>query len=162
MSRQTCRAGECWSASILCAGISPLCPTHPCGCDILRGSEASPLHHPQSPPAKGLLSVWKPFLLHSSLSLVLVPSLFFCLCFFFFILLYPGTWGVSCLLGGLRSSASTQWVFYKSSSTCRCICDVSVGRKVSTSYSSAIVSSPLFYFLILHISVIKHSFSLSD
>ena len=48
--------------------------------------------------------------------------------------------GVSCLLGGLRSSASVQWVFCRSCSTCRCISDVFVGRKViSTSYSSAIL-----------------------
>ena len=108
VSRQASQAGECWSAWILCAGISLLCPLHPCGCALLRGSEASPLRHSQSPPAKGLSSVWKPFLLHSSLPLVRVPSLFFCLCFFFFLLPYPGTWGVSCLLGGLRSSASVQ------------------------------------------------------
>ena len=38
---------------------------------------------PPLPPAKGLPSVWKPFLLHSSLPLVQVPSLFFCLYFFF-------------------------------------------------------------------------------
>ena len=45
------------------------------------------------------------------------------------------------LLGGLTSSASVQWVFYRSSSTCRCISDVFVGRKViSASYSSAIFS----------------------
>ena len=30
VSRQASRAGECWSAPILCAGISPLCPPHPC------------------------------------------------------------------------------------------------------------------------------------
>ena len=48
---------------------------------------------PQSPPTEGLPSVWKPFLLHSSLSLVQVPSLFFCLCFSFFLLPYPGSWG---------------------------------------------------------------------
>ena len=107
LSRQASQPGECWSAPILCAGISPLCP-HPCCCALLRGSEASPLRHLQSPPAKGLPSVWKPFLLHSSLPLVQVPSLFFCLCFFFFLLPCPGTWGVSCLLGGLRSSASVQ------------------------------------------------------
>ena len=142
MSRQASRAGECWSAPLLCVGISPLCPPHPCGCALLLGSEASPLCHPQSLPEKGLPSVWKPFLLHSSLPLVQVPSLFFCLCCFFFLLCYPGTWGVSCLLGGLTSSASVQWVFYRSSSTCRCISDVSVGRKViSTSYFSAIFSS---------------------
>ena len=141
-SRQASRAGECWSTPILCAGISPHCPPHPCGCALLRGSEASPLCHPQSLTAKGLPSVWKPFLLHSSLPLVQVPSLFFCLYFFFFLLPYPSTWGFSCLLGGLTSSASVQWVFCRSSSTCRCISDVSVGRKViSASYSSAIFPS---------------------
>ena len=108
VSRQVSRAGECWSAPILCAGISPLCPPHPCCCALLHGSEASPLRHPQSLPAKGLPSVWKPFLLHSSLPLVQALSLFFCLCFFFFLLPYLGTWGVSCHLGGLRSSASVQ------------------------------------------------------
>ena len=108
VSRQASRAGECWSAPILCAGISPLCPPHPCCCAFLSGSEAPLLHHPPSPPVKGLPSVWKPFLLHSSLPEVQVPSLFFCLCFSFFLLPYPDTWGVSCLLGGLRSSASVQ------------------------------------------------------
>ena len=118
-------------------GISPLCPPHPCGCTLLRGSEAFPLCHPLSLPAKGLPSVWKASLLHGSLPLVQVLSLCFCPCFF--LLPYPGTWGVSRLLGGLRSSASVQWVFCRSSSTCRCISDVSVGRKViSVSYSSAI------------------------
>ena len=48
VSRQASRAGECWSAPILCAGVSPLCPSHPCGCALLRGSEAYPLRHPQS------------------------------------------------------------------------------------------------------------------
>ena len=108
VSRQASQAGECWLAPLLCAGISPLCPPHPCCCALLRDSEASPLCHPQSPPAKGLPSVWKPFLPHSSLPLVQVPSLFFCPCFFFFLLPYPGMGGVSCLLGGLRSSASVQ------------------------------------------------------
>ena len=143
MSRQASWAGEFWSALILYVGISPLCPPHPCGCALLHGSEASPLCHPESPPAKGLPSVWKPFLLHSSLPLVQVPSLFFCLCFFFFLLLYPDTWGVSCFLAGLTSSASVQWVFCRSSSTCRCISNVSVGMKViSTSYSSAVLPRP--------------------
>ena len=140
LNRQASRAGECCSALILCAGISPLCPPHPCGCALLRGSEASPLRHRQSPPVKGLPSVWKPFLLHSSLPLVQVPSLFFCLCFSFFLLPYPGTRGVSCLLGGLRSSASVQSVFCRSCSTCRCISDVFVCRKIiSMSYFSAIL-----------------------
>ena len=145
MSRQTSLAGECYSAPLR-AGISPLCPPHPCGCTFLRGSKASPLCHPQSSPTKGLPSVWKPFLLHSSLPLVQVPSLFFCLCYFFFLLAYPSTWGFSCLLGGLKSSASIQWVFCRSSSTCICISSVSVGRKViSGSYSSAILPRPQSY-----------------
>ena len=55
VSRQASRAGECCSAPILCAGVSPLCPPHPCCCALLRGSEAFPLRHPQSPPVKGLL-----------------------------------------------------------------------------------------------------------
>ena len=93
VSRQASRAGECWSAPILCVGISLLCPPHRCCCTLLRSSDASPLCHPQSPPMKGLPSVCKPFLLHSSLPLVQVPSLFFCLCSFFFLLPYPGTWG---------------------------------------------------------------------
>ena len=84
VSGQASWAGECWSAVILCAGISPLCPPHPCCCALLGGSEASPLRHPQPPPMKGLPSVWKPFLLHSSLPLVLVPSLFFVSVFSFF------------------------------------------------------------------------------
>ena len=142
-SRQASRVGECWSALILRAGICPLCPPHPCGCALLCGSEASPLCHPQSLPAKGLPSTWKSFLLHSSLPLVQMPSLFFCLCYFFFLLPYPSTGVVSCLLGGLTFSASIQLVFCRSSSTCRCISTVSVGRKViSASYSSAIFSPP--------------------
>ena len=148
VSRQASWAGEGWLAPILCVGISPLCPPHPCGYALLPGSEGFPLRHMQSPPTKGFPSVWKPFLLHSSLPLVQVPSLFFCLYFFIFLLPYPGTWGVSCLLGCLTSSASIQWVFCRSSSTCRCISDVSVGRKViSASYSSAIFSFPVIFYI---------------
>ena len=67
---------------------------------------------PPPPPTvsarEGAPSVWTPFLLHGSLPEGQVPSLFFCLCYFFFLLPYPATWGVSCLFGGLRSSASVQ------------------------------------------------------
>ena len=42
VSRQASQAGESWSAAILCAGISLLCPLHPCCCALLRSSEASP------------------------------------------------------------------------------------------------------------------------
>ena len=55
VSRQASRAGECCSAPSLRAGISPLCPLHPCGCALLRGSKAPHLRHPQSLPTKGLL-----------------------------------------------------------------------------------------------------------
>ena len=106
VSRQASQAGECWSAPILCVGISLLCLLHPCCCALLHGSEASLPPTPLSLPVKGLPSVWKLFLLPSSLPEVQVPSLFFCLCFFFFLLPYPGMWGFSCLLGSLRSSAS--------------------------------------------------------
>ena len=67
-----------------------------------------PLCHPPSPPVKGFLSVWKFSLIHSSLPEAQIPSLFFCLCFFFFLLPYSGTWGISCLLGRLSSSTSVQ------------------------------------------------------
>ena len=54
------------------------------------------------------------------------------------------------------SSASVQWVFCRSSSTCRCISDVSVGRKViSASDCSAILPRPPC------ISVFKINFSIS-
>ena len=59
---------------------------------------APKLPPPPSSPVKGLPIVWKLFLLHNSLPEVQVLSLFFCLCFFFFLLPYPGTWGISCLL----------------------------------------------------------------
>ncbi len=113
-------------------------------------SSAFPLRHLQSRLAKGLPSVLKLFLLHSFLPLVQVPPLSFCLSFFFFLLPYPGTWGVSCLLGGLRSSASVQYVFCRSCSTCRCISGVSVeGKVISTSYSSTIFpGKPLFLLLL--------------
>ena len=82
VSRQASPAGECWSAQILCVGISPLCPLYPCCCALLRGSEASHLP-PLVSASEGATSVWKLFLLHSSLPVVQVPSLFFCLWFFF-------------------------------------------------------------------------------
>ena len=46
VSRQASQAGECWSALIVLAGISPLCPLQPCCCALLCGSEASPLPIP--------------------------------------------------------------------------------------------------------------------
>ena len=123
----------------LCGNISTL-PSVPLLLHSPPWLRSSPNCHPPSLPAKGLPSVWKLFLLHSSLPEVQVPSLFFCLCFFFFLLPYPVTWGVCCLLGSLRSSASVQYVFCRSCSTCRCISDIYVGSMViSTSYSSAIL-----------------------
>ena len=108
VSSQASWAGECWLAPIFLAGISLLCPLHPCCCSFLHGSEGSPLCNPQSPSMKGLPSVWKHFLLHSSLPLVQVPSLFFFSVFSFFCYPTQVLEGVSCLLGGLRPSASVQ------------------------------------------------------
>ena len=107
VSRQASRAGECWSAPILCRNLSAL-PSAPL---LLRSPLwllGFPHPHPPSPPVKGLPSEWKLSLLHSSLPLVQVPSLFFCLCFLFFLLLSPRKWGVSCLFGSVRSFASVQ------------------------------------------------------
>ena len=55
LSRQASWAGECWSAPSLCAGISPLCPPHPCGCALLRGSEAPPSATRSLHPRRGFL-----------------------------------------------------------------------------------------------------------
>ena len=55
LSRQASRAGECYSAPILHAGISPLCPPDPCGCALLRGSEASPSATRSLLPRRGFL-----------------------------------------------------------------------------------------------------------
>ena len=82
VSRQASQAGECWLAPILCVGISPLCPLHPCCCTLLCGSEASPSLSPQ---VKGLPSMWKLFLLHRSLPEAQVrPYSFFSVFSFFF------------------------------------------------------------------------------
>ena len=55
VSRQASWAGECWSALILCAGISPLCSLHPCCCALLHGSEAAPSTTRSLHPRRGFL-----------------------------------------------------------------------------------------------------------
>ena len=102
VSRQASRAGECWPPPIICAGISPFCPPHCCCCTLLHASEASP-------PTTHSLRPRRVFLVCGNLSSFtagagLVPILLS----LFFLLPYPCTWGVSCLLGGLRSSVSVQ------------------------------------------------------
>ena len=100
VSRQASQAGECRSAPILCAGICPLCPPPPCSCALFHGSEALP-------SATSSLPLQRGFLVYGKFSSFTAPSPWcrsvpiLCLCFFFFILPYPGMWGVSCLLGGL-------------------------------------------------------------
>ena len=70
-SRQVCRqaswAGECWSALILCAGISPLCPPHPCCCALLHGLKLPP-------SATHSLRPWRAFLVCGNLSSFTAPS----------------------------------------------------------------------------------------
>ena len=103
VSIQASRGGECCSAPILCAGISLLCPPHPCGYALLHGSEASPLH----PPAVSACKVC------GNLSSFTAPSHWcrsrtysFASVFSFFFCPTQVCGGVSCLLGGLKSSAS--------------------------------------------------------
>ena len=67
VSRQASRAGECWSAPILSAGISPLCPPHPCCCALLHGFEAPPSATRSLYPRRG-------FLLCGNLSSFTAPS----------------------------------------------------------------------------------------
>ena len=55
VSRQGSLAGECWSAPLLCVGISPLCPPHPCCCALLHGSEAPPSATRSLRPRRGFL-----------------------------------------------------------------------------------------------------------
>ena len=67
VSRQASWAGERWSALILCAEISLLCPLHPCCCALLSGSEASL-------PATRHLHQWRGFLVCGNLSSFKAPS----------------------------------------------------------------------------------------
>ena len=135
-------------AEPLCRNLSAL-PSAPLWLRSPPWLRSSPPPPPAVSTREGAPSVWKPFFLHGSLPLVQVPSLFFCLCYFFFLLPYPSTWGFSCLLGGLTSSASVLWVFCRSRSMCGCISTVSVGRKViSVSYSYAILPVSPYYFLL--------------
>ena len=85
VSRQASQVGECWLAPILCVVISLLCPLHHYCCVLLHDSEVPPTPSP-SLPVKGLPSVWKLFLLCSSLPEAQVLSRFFCPYFFFFLL----------------------------------------------------------------------------
>ena len=55
VGRQASWAGECWLAPLLRAGISPLCPPHPCCCTVLRGSEAPPSTTRSLRPRRGFL-----------------------------------------------------------------------------------------------------------
>ena len=73
------------------------------------------------PPTTPSLYQWRGFLVCGNFSSFTDPSQRYRSChysfvsvFCFFLLPYPGTWGVSCILGSLRSSASIQYVFCRS------------------------------------------------
>ena len=79
---------------MVCAALSLLFPPLTSCCASLWGFEAPP--HLADLPVRNP-KVWIPFLFHSSLSGVLVPSwLLFSLLFLFFLLFYPVMWRVSC------------------------------------------------------------------
>ena len=107
VSRQASRAGECWLAPVLCVGISLLCPVYPCCCALLHGSKASPPPRPISASEGASQCVETSSFTAPSQRCRSHPYSFVSV-FSFFLLPYPGTWGVSCLLGSLRSSASSR------------------------------------------------------
>ena len=67
VSRQASQAGECCSAPILCAGISPLCSLHPCCYALLAVFEAYP-------PSTHFLHQWGGFLVCGIFSSFIAPS----------------------------------------------------------------------------------------
>ena len=69
--RAASQAGECWSAPILCAGISLLCPLHPCCYTLLHGSETLPSAHPLFIPCP---CQWRGFLVCGNFSSFTAPS----------------------------------------------------------------------------------------
>ena len=99
-----------------------------CCCALLRAllfSKAPSL----SPSVRGLPSVQKPFVLHSSLPEAQGPSWFLSFFPFLFLLTYSVTQRLSCPFGRLRSCAGIQWMFGESRFICRRIFDISVGRR---------------------------------
>ena len=86
VSRHVSQAGECWSAVILCAGISSLCPLHPYCYSLLCGSKASSPTTPRLRPRRGFLvcgnfssfTAPSPRCRSRSYSFVSVFSFFFC------------------------------------------------------------------------------------
>ena len=92
VSRQASWADECWPALIL-VQVSLHFALHTLVAVLSSVAPKLPLSHPPSPPVKGLPSVWRLFLLHSSLPEVQFPSLLFCLfsLFTFSLTMYMGS-----------------------------------------------------------------------
>ena len=124
----------------LCGEFSLFCLLTTCCFVPLWGSKTPPCPHPWG----GFWTCWN----FSSFSLPPqgagpCPKILF----FFFLNLYLLPYLVlrklACLFGSQGSPTSIQNVFYMSWSTCRCIFDVFVGRKlISLSYSSTILKVP--------------------
>ena len=83
VSRQASQAGECWSALIFCAGVSPLCPLHPHFWALFHGSKASP------PPPTPRLLQWRGFLVSGNFSSFTAPSWRCGSCLYSFVSVFP-------------------------------------------------------------------------
>ena len=107
---------------IVCEALSLLCPPQSSCCDFLWGFEVPPSYL-ISLSVRWLPRLWVPFLFRSSLSGVLVLSWLFPFCSTHL------CGGFLALYGGLRSSATIQYMFHVNHSTCRwgflwCVCGI--------------------------------------
>ena len=110
-------AGQLWFLT----EFSLLCLARTCCCAPLWGSVS-----PSCPCPWGSFQVYRNFSTFTALS----PRCLFCLFIFLLPFPYCFIWSLACLFGSLTSSASFQQVFCRSCSTCRCIFDVFLGRKI--------------------------------
>ena len=136
---------------MICVAPTLLFPSQTCCCAFLGDFEIL-LTWLIFPSVRWLLRVWVPFLLLSSLSGMLVQSLFI-LSLSLFLCSTQLCQEFLTLVRGLSSSASTQLMFCVSCFTCRCVFLMCLWKKVSmTSYSSTILLCPPQFFFFMELS----------